>query len=92
MLVYTEKPTAVAYLCAKDNWFHSYDYKKHSKIADNCYVWSSASAKSICYVLGLLFAETGIPKSQLEFDLIPLKENTVDDEELQDDLSDSEEK
>lgn len=91
-LVYTEKPTAVAYLCAKDNWFHSYDYKKHSKIADNCYVWSSASAKSICYVLGLLFAETGIPKSQLEFDLIPLKENTVDDEELQDDLSDSEEK
>lgn len=83
-LVYAEKPTAVSYLCTKDNWFHSYDYKKHSKIAENCYVWSSASAKSICYVLGLLFAETGIPKSQLEFDLVPLKENSVDEEEIQD--------
>lgn len=83
-LVYAEKPTAVTYLCTKDNWFHSYDYKKHSKIAENCYVWSSASAKSICYVLGLLFTETGIPKSQLEFDLVPLKENSVDEEELQD--------
>ena len=85
-LVYTEKPTAVAYLCSKDSWFHNYDNKKHSKIAENCYVWSSASAKTICYVLGMLFAETGIPKSQLEFDLVPLKDNSVDEDEMMEEV------
>jgi hypothetical protein len=49
-------------------------------------VWSSASAKSICYILGMLFAETGIPKSQLEFDLVPLKDNSVDEDEMMEEV------
>ena len=80
-LVYAEKPMSVAYLSAKDVWFHTYDNQKHSKIADNCYVWSSASAKTICNILSFLFNEVGIPKSQLEFDLVPQKDNAIEEEE-----------
>ena len=78
-MVYSEKPTSVAYLCAKDVWFHTNDNPKHSKISDNCYVWSSASARTICNILSYLFTETNIPKSQLEFDLVPQKENEVEE-------------
>ena len=78
-MVYSEKPTSVVYLCAKDVWFHTKDNPKHSKISDNCYVWSSASARTICNILSYLFTETNIPKSQLEFDLIPQKENEVEE-------------
>lgn len=46
-------------------------------------------AKSICYVLGLLFTEANIPKSQQEFDLVPQKENVIEEAELQDDLLDN---
>ena len=46
-------------------------------------------SKSICYVMALLFAETGIPKSQWEFDLIPLKENSVDKEEIVNEIEES---
>ena len=80
-LVYAEKPTSVTYLSAKDVWFHTYENLKHSKIADNCYVWSSASARTICNILRFLFTELSISKSQLEFDLIPQKENAIEEEE-----------
>ena len=80
-LVYAEKPTSVTYLSAKDVWFHTYENLKHSKIADNCYVWSSASARTICNILSFLFTELGISKSQLEFDLIPQKEHAIEEEE-----------
>lgn len=80
-LVYAEKPTEVAYLCFKDCWFHSHDAKQHSKIAENVYVRSSSCARTICNTLRFLFDGTRTSQSDLEFDLIPQKENEIEENE-----------
>jgi len=78
-LVYREYPTQVSYLCTKESYFFTKDSSKVSKIADGCYVWTHASIRTICSILTALFNEIGLEKSQLEFDLVPQKENAIED-------------
>lgn len=78
-LIYQENPTAVQYLSQKDDCFHVEEAKGRTKIADDCYVWTAASTKSLCSVLELLFKEANIEKSKLEFHLIPQRDNVIED-------------
>lgn len=80
-LIYTENPTAFAYLCSKEYWLYDSWTKERSKIADNCYVHSSSSTKTKCSLLKYVFEQLNIPMSDLEFDLLPISEKVVEDDD-----------
>lgn len=78
-LVYQENPTAFTYLATKNYWVHDTDSKERSKIAENCYVHSSCSTKTKSSILKFVFEHNNIPMSDLEFDLIPLSDKAVEE-------------
>ena len=80
-LVCEENPTAFVYLATKNYWVHDSENKERSKIANNCYVHSSCSTKTKCSILKYVFEHMNVPMSDLEFDLIPLSEKTVDEDD-----------
>jgi len=80
-LVYEESPSKIEYLCSKDDTFHDHEAKIYSKIAENCYVWTAASSKTICNIIRYMFKECGIPRYELVFNLVPEREEIYDEME-----------
>lgn len=80
-LMYNENPTTMTYLASKKYWVHDVESKDNTKIADKCYVYSSCSTNTKKSILTYLFKEMGIPSSVLEFELIPLTDKTVENNE-----------
>ena len=80
-LMYNENPSSMTYLSSKNYWMHDTDNKERSKIADNCYVYTSCSTNTKRSILTYLFKEMGIPSSILEFEIAPLAEKVIDTED-----------
>lgn len=80
-LVYNENKNTVTYLCQKGYWFHCEGTSERSRIADNCYVYSSCSTKTKQTILSYLFQNCGISDNELEFYLQPVSEKQVVDNE-----------
>lgn len=82
-LVYEENPTEMYFLASSENWFHLNEAKDRSKIADDCYVWSSNSTKTKCSCIRYLFSNLHIMPSVLDFHLYPIsQEIEIEEEEL----------
>lgn len=77
--LYNEEPTKMAYLSSKDTWVHENEAKGRTKIADNCYVFSSCSTNTKRTILNHLFKGCEIPAYVLEFELVPIVEKVVDE-------------
>lgn len=81
-LLYQENPSSMIYMATKNNNLHEENAEDRSKIADNCYVYSSCSTNTKRGILTNLFKGCNIPAAVLEFELVPITENTIEDEEL----------
>jgi len=80
-LMYNENPSTMSYVASKNYWIHDCEAPGRSKVADQCYVHSSCSTNTKRSILNYLFKECGIPSNVLEFELVPLAEKVVDNEE-----------
>lgn len=80
-LIYSENPSAMTYLATKDLWLHDTGSKERSKIAENCYVYSSNSTNTKRSILTYLFREMNLSPSLLEFELVPMADKVTDSEE-----------
>jgi hypothetical protein len=80
-LMYSENPSTMTYVATKNYWMHDSVNKERSKIADNCFVFSSCSTNTKRSILAYLFKELGIPSSVLEFELAPLADKVIDSED-----------
>lgn len=77
-IVYNENKNSVIYLCQSDNWFHTTQAPERSKIADNCYVYSSCSTKTKRTILTILFQNCNISEDSLLLYLQPSSDNQMD--------------
>ena len=66
-------------LATKDYNLHPKEQSNYTKIAENCYVWSSNDTRTKRAILAYIFKEIGILPSDLELMLVPVSENTVID-------------
>ena len=80
-LMYNENPSTMTYVATKDYWLHETGTKERSKIADNCFIFSSCGTNAKRSILNYMFKELDISSSVLEFELVPLAENVTDSEE-----------
>lgn len=81
-LLYKENPTGMYSISSVDAWLHLKDGKDRSKIADDCYVWSSNSTKTKCSGIRYIFKNLNILPSELDFHLIPLNQSVqIEDED-----------
>ena len=78
-LVFAEYPSEMLYLATKDYNLHPKEQSNYTKIAENCYVWSSNDTRTKRAILAYIFKEIGIIPSDLELMLVPVSENTVID-------------
>ena len=78
-LLFAEHPSEMLYLATKNINLHSTEQAYYTKVAENCYVWSSNDTRTKKSVLAYIFKEIGILPSELELELVPLNENTVND-------------
>lgn len=81
-LLYQENPSSMIYMATKNNNLHEENAEDRSKIADNCYVYSSCSTNTKRGILTNLFKGCNIPAAVLEFELVPITENIIENEEL----------
>lgn len=77
-MMYSENPSTMTYLATKEEWLHENESKDRSKIADNCYAYTSSSTNQKRSLLNYLFKNMGIPSSILELELAPLAETVTD--------------
>lgn len=77
-LVYEENPSIVTYVATKNYWLHQTGNQERSRIADNCFVYSSCSTGTKRTILNYLFTECNIPSGVLEFELEPLTDGVED--------------
>lgn len=80
-LMYNENPSTMVYLATKDCYLHEVEAAGRSKVADNCYIYSSCSTNTKRTILAYLFKNCNIPASALEFELAPLADNVIEEEE-----------
>lgn len=80
-LMYDENPSTMTYVATKDYWMHETGTKERTKIAENCYIYSSCSTNTKKSILTYMFKELGIPSSVLEFELAPIIEKVTDTED-----------
>ena len=79
-LIFSEYPSEMLYLATKNYNLHSKEQGNLTKIADNCYVWSSNDTRTKRGVLLYIFKEIGISPSELELELVPLNDNAGGDD------------
>lgn len=80
-LMYNENPSTMVYLATKDCYLHEVDSEGRTKVADNCYIYSSCSTNTKRTILAYLFKNCNVPASSLEFELVPLTDNIIETEE-----------
>ena len=80
-LMYNENPSTMTYLASRNYWVFDTDHKERSKVADNCYVYSSCSTNAKRSILTYLFKGLGVSPSVLEFELTPLADKVVDSDD-----------
>ncbi len=79
-LIFSEHPSEMLYLATKNYNLHSKEHDNLTKIADNCYVWSSNDTRTKRGVLLYIFKEIGISPSELELELVPVNDNAGGDD------------
>ena len=78
-LIFNEKPSEMLYLATCNNNLYSHEQNYTTKVADNCYVWSSNDTRTKRSVLLYIMKEVGINPSDLELELVPLNDNAISD-------------
>jgi hypothetical protein len=75
-LLYDEAPSSVRLLCNANLCLHDKDSDRCRRFAEGCYVQTSNDTKTKINILRYLFEKLDIPQSELEFELLPLKEDS----------------
>ena len=76
--IYEEMPIQMNSLAKNNYWLHEEDHKDYSRVADNCYVYSSCSTRTKCTIINYIFEQLEINPSDLEFELVPLTDKVQD--------------
>jgi hypothetical protein len=74
-LIYTESPSSMRVLCNSNYWVYDKDSAESRNFAEGCYVYASCSTKTKMSILHYIFEKLDIPQSELEFELVPLKDD-----------------
>jgi len=67
------------YLATRNNNLYSREQNYTTKVAENCYVWTSNDTRTKRSVLLYIMKEVGINPSDLELELVPLNDNAISD-------------
>lgn len=78
-LIFNEKPSEMLYLATRNNNLYSREQNYTTKVAENCYVWSSNDTRTKRSVLLYIMKEVGVNPSDLELELVPLNDNAISD-------------
>lgn len=76
--IYEEMPIQMNSLAKNNYWLHEEDHNDYSRVADNCYVYSSCSTRTKCTIINYIFEQLEINPSDLEFELVPLTDKVQD--------------
>ena len=71
-------PIQMNSLAKNNNWLVEKGRKDYSRVADNCYVYTSCSTKTKCTIISHIFEQLEINPSDLEFELVPLNDSVQD--------------
>lgn len=77
-VIYEEMPIQMNSLAKNNYWLHDNDHKERSRVADNCFVYTSCSTRTKCAVINYIFEQLEINPSDLEFELVPLTDKVQD--------------
>lgn len=80
-MVYEEKKTDMCYVASLNYWLHSTPQRGRVRIDDNCYVHCDNSTSTKQSIISYMFGKLNIPETALEYELKPLQEDCVIDEE-----------
>lgn len=80
-IIYAEEPIQMNSIAAKEEWFHTSSRNDRSQITENCYVHTSCSTRTKCSILTYLFEQLDLNPADLEFELVPLSDKEVNDNE-----------
>lgn len=76
--IYEEMPIQMNSLAKNNYWLSEKEAKDFSKIADNCFVYSSCSTRTKCNIINHIFEQLEINPSDLEFELVPVSDKIQD--------------
>lgn len=83
----SEHTTAMAYLAAQKYWLHPTADESRTYVADNVYVHTWCSVKTIQSILRYTFEQLSLPMSDLEYELKPINDKVVEEDETEDEES-----
>ena len=78
-LLFKENASGMLYLASKNDNLHTTAKHYTSPVTENCHVWTNNDTRAKKGVLLYIFKELGVNPSDLELELVPLNDNTVDD-------------
>jgi len=76
--IYAEMPIQMNSLAKNNYWLCEKETKDYSRVADNCYVYTSCSTRTKCNIINHIFEQLEINPSDLEFELVPLNDKVQD--------------
>lgn len=76
--IYAEMPIQMNSLAKNNYWLCEKETKDYSRVADNCYVYSSCSTRTKCNIINHIFEQLEINPSELEFELVPVTDKVQD--------------
>ena len=80
-MIYSENQTDMGYVATLNNWLHTTAQKGRVRIGEHCYVPCDNSTSTKQSIISYLFGKLNIPEISLEYELKPIQEDEVVDEE-----------
>lgn len=77
-IIYEEMPIQMNSLAKNNGSLCEKEAKDYSRVADNCFVYTSCSTKSKCNIINYIFEQLEINPSDLEFELVPISDKVQD--------------
>lgn len=78
-LLFNENPSGMLYLATKNDNVYSKAKNFTSPISENCHVWTANDTRTKKNILLYIFKEIGITPADLELELVPLNDTTIDE-------------
>lgn len=81
--IYREYKTIIEFLCSKkSNNFYSEAHGGYTQFAPGCYVFSDNSTQTKMSIINQLFRECSISDDELSFDLVPLNQDSENEQHI----------
>lgn len=80
-MIYEESQTDMGYVATLNYWLHTTPQRGRVRIGDHCYVPCDNSTSTKQSIISYLFGKLNIPETSLEYELKPVQEDAVVDDE-----------